>query len=112
MLHDSRQNLIENSIKYVDEEKESPVVEIKIFKKKEKIHIKVSDNGEGIEEEHQVKIFDMFYRASENGSGTGLGLFIMKRAIERLKGEVTVNSEIKIGTTFEVKIPIAQEEVK
>lgn len=106
------QNLIENSIKYVDEEKENPTVEIKIFKKKEKIHIKVSDNGEGIEKEHQVKIFDMFYRASENGSGTGLGLFIMKRAIERLKGEVNVNSEIKIGTTFEVKIPITQEEIK
>tara|TARA_R110002012_G_scaffold252147_1_gene430571 strand:- start:391068 stop:392831 length:1764 start_codon:yes stop_codon:yes gene_type:complete len=106
------QNLIENSIKYVDEEKANPVVEVKIFKKKGKIHVKVCDNGEGIEEKHLSKIFDMFYRASENGSGTGLGLFIMKRAIERLKGEVSVSSELKKGSTFEVKIPLPQEEFK
>jgi signal transduction histidine kinase/Tfp pilus assembly protein PilF len=106
------QNLIENSIKYIDEEKEQSKVEIKIFKKKENIHIKISDNGDGIGPEHQNKIFDMFYRASEKGSGTGLGLFIMKRAIERLKGEVSVQSEIKLGSTFEVKIPLVQEEIK
>lgn len=106
------QNLIENSIKYVDEEKDKPEVRVKVFKKKENIIIKISDNGDGISAEHHNKIFDMFYRASEKGSGTGLGLFIMKRAIERLKGEVSVQSEIKIGSTFEVKIPIAQEELK
>jgi signal transduction histidine kinase/uncharacterized protein HemY len=106
------QNLIENSIKYVDEDKKHAEVTIKIFKVKEKIHIQVIDNGEGIEQEHQNKIFDMFYRASENGSGTGLGLFILKRAIERLKGEVLVKSQIKVGSTFEVVIPIAQEQLK
>jgi len=103
------QNLIENSIKYVDEDKENPEVKIKISKSKNNIHIKVADNGEGIEAAHQSKIFDMFYRASENGSGTGLGLFILKRAIERLKGEVKVQSEINIGSTFEVIIPLTQE---
>ncbi|SMG34095.1 hypothetical protein SAMN05661096_02216 [Marivirga sericea] len=106
------QNLIENSIKYVDEAKEEAEVKIKIFKSKDKIHIQVIDNGEGIEQEHQSKIFEMFYRASANGSGTGLGLFILKRAIERLKGEVLVKSEINIGSTFEVKIPIGQEQLK
>jgi len=106
------QNLIENSIKYIDEEKENPKIEVNVFQKKKKIHIKVSDNGEGIEPEHQSKIFDMFYRASEKGSGTGLGLFIMKRAIERLKGEVIVQSEIKKGSAFEVIIPLIQEELK
>jgi len=100
------QNLIENSIKYIDAEKDKPRVEISIFKKKELINIKVSDNGEGIDEKYHSKIFDMFYRASENASGTGLGLFIMKRAIERLKGEVSVESEKNVGSTFLVKIPI------
>jgi len=68
------------------------------------------DNGQGIEPEHQSKIFGMFYKASEDGSGTGLGLFVLKRAIERLKGDVIVKSEPKVGSTFEVKIPIANED--
>jgi signal transduction histidine kinase len=106
------QNLIENSIKYLDQKKSNPKVEIKIYKKKDFIHIKVIDNGEGIGHEHQKKIFDMFYRASENGSGTGLGLFILKRAIERLKGEVSVKSEVNAGSTFEVKIPITKVELE
>ncbi|WP_375580932.1 HAMP domain-containing sensor histidine kinase [Marivirga tractuosa] len=106
------QNLIENSIKYIDIEKSQPKVEIVIFKRKDHIILKVVDNGKGIEPEHQNKIFGMFYRASEKGSGTGLGLFILKRAIERLKGEVIVNSEPNIGSTFEVKIPITKEELK
>lgn len=105
------QNLIENSIKYMDPEKNPPKVDIHIFRKKEFIHIKVIDNGEGIEEAHQSKIFDMFYRASENGSGTGLGLFILKRAIERLKGEIFVKSQVNEGTTFEVKVPISKEKI-
>lgn len=106
------QNLIENSIKYIDVDKSQPKIDVVIFKRKDHIIFKVIDNGKGIEHEHQSKIFGMFYRASEEGSGTGLGLFILKRAIERLKGDVTVKSEPKIGSTFEVKIPIAKEELK
>lgn len=105
------QNLIENSIKYIDIEKINPKVEVIIFKRKDHVVIKVVDNGQGIEPEHQSKIFGMFYKASEDGSGTGLGLFVLKRAIERLKGEVSVKSEPKVGSTFEVKIPITKDEV-
>jgi signal transduction histidine kinase/TolA-binding protein len=104
------QNLIENSIKYIDIEKNKPKVDVIVFKRKDNVIIKVVDNGLGIEAEHQSKIFGMFYKASEDGSGTGLGLFVLKRAIERLKGEVSVKSESKIGSTFEVKIPIVKEE--
>lgn len=104
------QNLIENSIKYIDIEKSHPKVEVVIFKRKDHVILKVIDNGQGIENEHINKIFGMFYRASEEGSGTGLGLFVLKRAMERLKGDVSVKSEPKVGSTFEVKIPIAEEE--
>jgi signal transduction histidine kinase len=105
------QNLIENSIKYIDIEKSQPKVEVIVSKRKDYVIFKVVDNGQGIEHEHLNKIFGMFYRASEQGSGTGLGLFILKRAIERLKGEVSVKSEPKKGSTFEVKIPITKEEI-
>ncbi|WMN12907.1 tetratricopeptide repeat-containing sensor histidine kinase [Marivirga salinae] len=105
------QNLIENSIKYIDINKNQPKVDVVIFKRKDHVILKVIDNGHGIEPEHINKIFGMFYRASEEGSGTGLGLFVLKRAIERLKGDVSVQSEPKVGSTFEVKIPLAKEEL-
>jgi signal transduction histidine kinase len=106
------QNLLENSIKYVDIDKEEQKIDIVIFKHAEHLVLKITDNGQGIPEEHQPKIFDMFYRASEVGSGTGLGLFVLKRAIERLKGNVTVESQHRIGSTFEVRIPISTDDLK
>jgi len=105
------QNLIENSIKYSDAKKEAPSVQVRIFKHKKNLYIRIIDNGQGIAPVHQTKIFDMFFRANETGSGTGLGLFILKRAIERLKGEVAVKSQLNEGSTFEVKIPISSEEI-
>jgi hypothetical protein len=106
------QNLIENSIKYIDINKSQPKVDIIIFKRKDYIFIKIIDNGKGIEAQHHNKIFGMFYRASEEGTGTGLGLFILKRAIERLKGDVSFESQPNVGSTFQVKIPINKEETK
>ncbi|MGM0581716.1 MAG: tetratricopeptide repeat-containing sensor histidine kinase [Bacteroidota bacterium] len=104
------QNLIENSIKYIDINKSQPKVDVVIFKRKDHVILKIKDNGQGIDPEHHNKIFGMFYRASEEGTGTGLGLFILKRAIERLKGEVSFESQPKIGSTFQVKIPMNKEE--
>lgn len=99
------QNLIENSVKYLDKEKEQSVVEITVSSTKTEVVIVVKDNGQGIGDEHQVKIFDMFYRANNNADGTGLGLFILKRAVERLKGEVKLVSELNAGTTFTIYLP-------
>lgn len=100
------QNLIENSVKYLDKDKEQSYVEITVSSTKTNVIIVVKDNGQGIGKEHQVKIFDMFYRANNNADGTGLGLFILKRAVERLKGEIILDSELNIGTTFKIKLPL------
>ncbi len=99
------QNLIENSVKYLDKEKEQSFVEITVSSTKTDVIITVKDNGQGIGKEHQVKIFDMFYRANNNADGTGLGLFILKRAVERLKGEINLVSEVNKGTTFTIYLP-------
>jgi signal transduction histidine kinase len=48
----------------------------------------------------------MFFRASNNAEGTGLGLFILKRAVERLKGDVSLTSELSKGTTFIISLPL------
>ncbi|MBK6266626.1 hypothetical protein JKA74_16390 [Marivirga sp. S37H4] len=99
------QNLIENSVKYIDKEKKKCTIHISVDSKKKDIVIKVIDNGQGIAQEHQQKIFDMFYRANNSAEGTGLGLFILKRAVERLKGDIKLDSTLGEGTTFTIILP-------
>jgi signal transduction histidine kinase len=68
--------------------------------------IRVEDNGKGISRAHINKIFDMFYRASEDSQGSGLGLYILKESVTKMDGAVTVTSEIDHGTTFIIKLPV------
>ena len=71
----------------------------------EKTVITVKDNGIGIAEKHVSKIFDMFYRASENSKGSGLGLYIAKETITNLGGTIKVESKFGASTVFEIVIP-------
>jgi signal transduction histidine kinase len=48
----------------------------------------------------------MFYRATHNATGSGLGLYILKRSIDRLKGTIEIKSEVGVGTTFIARLPI------
>jgi signal transduction histidine kinase len=97
------QNLIENAIKY--SRPYDPFVKISIHRENNSIQISVEDNGQGIDEIHQAKIFDMFYRASERAKGSGLGLYILKRAVERLNGIIELKSKLHEGSTFIVTLP-------
>ncbi len=72
----------------------------------EKIHILLSDNGVGMNEETQKKIFDPFFTTKEVGEGTGLGLSIVYKIIDKHNGKITVNSELNVGTTFTIILPI------
>lgn len=102
------QNLIENAIKYQRSEEPEPSIRVVILKDQDSgsVQISVEDNGQGITHEHQKKIFDMFYRGTESSQGTGLGLYILKRAVERLKGEVSLHSEPGLGSIFTVVLPL------
>ncbi len=100
------QNLIENAIKYSKKENES-FVDIKISVDRQGIVIRVEDNGQGIAEQHQGSIFDMFFRANDKTQGSGLGLYILKRAVERLHGSIDVKSTLHIGSIFTVKLPVS-----
>jgi signal transduction histidine kinase len=99
------QNLIENAIKYSYPERES-FVRARIVEENRQIKIEVQDNGIGIPYDYQARIFDMFFRANDRVDGTGLGLYILKRAVERLHGQVTFISEPLIGSTFTVTLPV------
>jgi signal transduction histidine kinase len=99
------QNLIENGIKYARVEDNNPEIRIDIISVKNQIEISVKDNGIGMSEETQSKIFKMFFRANRTIQGTGLGLHILNRAIEKLNGEVKLESELGVGSTFTVILP-------
>lgn len=97
------QNLLENAIKYSSEITPKVVVCIKL--KNNQLLLEVSDNGIGISEEDQAKIFDMFYRATTRSTGTGLGLYILKNAVEKLNGNINLRSVAGKGSRFQISIP-------
>ncbi|WP_420576093.1 tetratricopeptide repeat protein [Ekhidna sp.] len=105
LINTVMQNLIENGIKYARTEDNQPFISISVKQKTDKILIDATDNGIGMDQETVEKIFTMFFRVNRKIEGTGLGLHILKRAIERLNGEVEVKSELGKGTTFSISLP-------
>jgi signal transduction histidine kinase len=98
-------NLISNAIKYRKINDEVCRVSIRVDVNDVQAVIQFKDNGIGISPENLNRIFEMFYRASEQSEGSGLGLYIVKNAVDKLDGELTVNSQPGIGTTFEITLP-------
>lgn len=100
------QNLIGNAINYADFEKEMAYCEINVTEIGANIEIEIADNGVGIDEKHGSKIFDMFYRANQKTKGSGLGLYIVKEAIEKVHGTIRFESKLGEGTRFFLNLPI------
>lgn len=98
-------NLLSNALKYRDISKEKSFVNIIIRSDKTNAVIIVEDNGVGIANNDKEKIFEMFYRATTLSSGSGLGLYIVKEALEKLGGTISVESEKDKGTKFIIEIP-------
>lgn len=98
-------SLLSNVIKYRDEGKAKSMAAITITISSSEVSIEIKDNGIGIEPDQLSTIFDMFYRGSEKSGGSGLGLYVVKQAVEKIKGIVTVDSQVKVGTTTLIKIP-------
>lgn len=100
-------NIVGNAIKYHDHAKAHKFIAIKAVSDGAVIQISVADNGRGIEKQHLPKIFDMFYRASHDSKGSGLGLFIVRETIEKMGGEIKVESQLGTGSTFSFTLPKA-----
>jgi signal transduction histidine kinase len=98
-------NLISNSLKYHDVAKPDKTIEINVDKGNAFFKLTIKDNGIGIAPEHQPKIFDMFYRASEKSKGSGLGLYIVQETIRKMNGTIKVASTVGVGTSFEIELP-------
>ena len=100
-------NLISNAINYQKVNETNKKVDIKVLVTKEMAEISVNDNGIGILDEHLEKIFAQFFKA-KNHHGSGLGLFIVKEALTKINGKISVKSNNIDGTTFKIHIPNAQ----
>lgn len=98
-------NLISNAVKYRNKNEPHQFVAVDATVTTDKAVITISDNGIGIKPEYQEKIFDMFFRATTQGSGSGLGLYILKETLCKLNGKITVSSTLNQGTTLIVEIP-------
>lgn len=100
-------NLVSNALRYHDQSKQEKYIRMRYQVNGKGFHIKVEDNGQGIDPAYHHRIFDMFFRASETSSGSGLGLYIVKETIAKLSGTIQLESALGIGTTFTVKLPYA-----
>lgn len=98
-------NTIGNAVKYRKKDIPNPEVYMTIDVNLERLHLIIKDNGEGIPEKSLPKVFDMFYRASGSSNGTGLGLYICKEIINKLGGEISIESHLGIGTTVSIILP-------
>jgi signal transduction histidine kinase len=102
-------NLLSNAIKYSPSGSD---VKFELSCQDTQAIFRIQDEGIGIPEEDQQRLFESFHRAKNVGNvpGTGLGLAIVKNAIDLHGGKISVNSQVGMGTTFTVAIPLNQEQ--
>lgn len=98
-------NLLGNALKYVDHAKAKQQVVLEAYHSHNTFILSVTDNGLGIDPQYHDKIFTMFFRAHEESQGSGLGLYIVKEAIEKLGGNIVLHSSPGQGSTFTVHLP-------
>jgi two-component system sensor histidine kinase VicK len=105
LLQNILKNLLSNALKYSNQ---NTTVNFSCFYQEKAVIFEVQDQGIGIPREEQNQIFDSFYRAKNVGStpGNGLGLTIVQKSVELQGGKISVNSEVGVGTTFTVTLPL------
>jgi signal transduction histidine kinase len=98
-------NLTSNSVKYADHTKPASHLIITVFVDSTQCLLTFSDNGIGIATDNQERVFDMFYRATSERTGSGLGLYIVKEMVHKLDGSIELKSQKDVGTTLSIRIP-------
>ena len=98
-------NLISNAFKYQRDDEVDKYVKVSVNVSGGTATMKVTDNGVGIKKDKVDEVFNMFYRAKRDNSGTGLGLFIVKEAVEKLNGKIDLESDFGVGTEITLTVP-------
>ena len=94
-------NLLSNAIKYRSPERK-PVIQIRSYEEGGKIVLSIQDNGLGLSKAQEAKLFTMFKRFHSHVTGTGIGLYIVKRTMENYGGKIKVQSKLNKGTEFKL----------
>tara|TARA_Y100001958_G_C21165063_1_gene498084 strand:- start:42 stop:1265 length:1224 start_codon:yes stop_codon:yes gene_type:complete len=111
-LNQILENLISNSLKYKDTQKEECYIDIKTHVSNDVLTVEVKDNGLGIPENRQGEVFQMFKRFhSTSVDGSGLGLYLVKKQVEKCGGEIDFESSPE-GSTFRVQMPLTPPDKK
>jgi signal transduction histidine kinase len=100
-------NLVSNSVKYSDYKKPVQWVKVKTYRSDAQMVIEVEDNGLGIRQKDQERIFDKFYMSGDNKRSSGIGLYLVKDAVTQLNGKIEVRSEPGLCSKFMVSIPFS-----
>ncbi|GAA0893788.1 hypothetical protein GCM10009122_34670 [Fulvivirga kasyanovii] len=98
-------NILDNAIQYSDDKKRRKIVSISAVENWEHLYISIKDNGIGIPDKEMGKIFKMFYKVASSSPGLGAGLYLARKAVEKLNGSIDVVSSAGLGSEFLVHLP-------
>jgi two-component system phosphate regulon sensor histidine kinase PhoR len=102
-------NLVDNAVNYTDA---GGRIEVEVHSDGSRVRVRVADTGIGISQSDQQRVFERFYRVDTSRSravgGTGLGLSIVKNLVQRMGGDIRVESELGNGSTFSLSLPVAK----
>lgn len=99
-------NLVLNAVQALVTERKAQV-HTAVRQVGDRVEISITDNGHGIAPEHRDRVFDAFFTTKPEGLGTGLGLFVSKKIVAEHGGSLTFETEVGVGTTFRVVLPVA-----
>jgi signal transduction histidine kinase len=97
------ENLIENAILFCGFNE--PFIRLQGYRENGEVVLVIEDNGQGIERTLIGKVFDMYFRGTERSKGNGLGLYIVKKAADKLKARIVLESDVSSGTRFSIFFP-------
>ncbi len=98
--------LFSNAFQFADAEKPNQHIDLSLFSENSSLVIKFLDNGLGIPNEIRPSVMDIFFRGSTASKGNGLGLYILKQAVDKLQGTVTIESKESLYTEFIIRLPL------
>jgi signal transduction histidine kinase len=97
-------NLLSNALKYRHPSR-PPLVYVTCATDGDQLVLKVQDNGLGVSEWQQARLFQLFQRLHTHVEGSGLGLYMVKKIVENASGTIEVQSQVDVGTTFTIRFP-------
>jgi signal transduction histidine kinase len=98
-------HLFENAVMFRDKNKSERSITISVENTNPGYRFTISDNGIGIAPQTMENIFRLFYRGSAQSTGAGVGLYVVREAVEKMRGSIAVESGEGVGTTFTVELP-------